>query len=367
MISNFSEKKKTRENAQADSLLLKNAQDENEQLKNTQEKNEQLKNAQEDSVLLNNVQEDLESVEMIQMEQVLHRMRDEYNSHEMSNEQVNKLKKKMKEATMDNRKKKAGQWAVKMAATAAGLLGVIVILSNSSASIAHAMGQVPVLGKIVEVVTFRNYEYESERNNAVVEVPEIVVDDIADLTESQDEQVQENLLQTTEEINAEIQQITDEIIAEFESNLQYEEGYQDVMVESEVLTQTEEYFTLKLICYQGAGSGYQWNYYYTIDLSTGEKLQLKDVFVEGADYITPISDNIKQQMQEQMDADEMVCYWLNDEIEEWNFKSITEETSFYINEAGNVVICFNEGDVAPMYMGCVEFEIPEDVLADIRK
>ena len=89
--------------------------------------------------------------------------------------------------------------------------------------------------------------------------------------------------------------------------------------------------------------------------------------MEGADYITPISENIKQQMQAQMDADENVYYWLNDEIEEWNFKAITDETSFYLNEQGNVVIGFNEGDVAPMYMGTVEFEIPAEILDGIRK
>lgn len=109
------------------------------------------------------------------------------------------------------------------------------------------------------------------------------------------------------------------------------------------------------------------NDYYTIDLNTGKRLQLKDVFAEGADYITPISEAIKEQMKAQMDADENVYYWLDDEIEEWNFKSVTDETSFYINENGNVVMGFNEGDVAPMYMGAVEFEIPGDVLNDIRK
>lgn len=313
------------------------------------------------------------------MEKELSAMKKEYQSHEMSEKQVERLKKRMEEAKMTERKKNTHSWAIKFGATAAGLFGAVVILSNTSATVAHAMEQIPVLGRLVEVVTFRDYQYESDRNNADIDVPEIVVGDVVTLPDGeslqpgqseeqlQNSQVQEELAHTTEEINAEIQQITDEIIAEFESNLEYEEGYQDVMVQSEVLTQTEDYFTLKLICYQGAGSGYEWHYYYTIDLHTGERLQLKDVFAEGADYITPISENIKEQMQIQMDADDMVHYWLNDEIEELNFKSITDETSFYINEAGNVVIAFNEGDVAPMYMGCVEFEIPAEVLQDIRK
>lgn len=251
---------------------------------------------------------------------------------------------------------------IRFSATAAAVVGAFLILPNTSVTIANAMEQIPVIGQLVKVVTFRNYECETDRNMADVEVPEIVVEEPA-----KDTQVQETLERSTEEINAEIQKITDEMVELFESNLEDEEGYQDIMVKSEVLATTQDYFTLKLICYQGAGSGAQWNYYYTIDLNTGERLKLKDIFVEGADYITPISENIKEQMQAQMDADEMVYYWLNDEIEEWNFKSITEETSFYLNEKDNVVIGFDEGDVAPMYMGCVEFEIPAEVLADIRK
>ena len=251
---------------------------------------------------------------------------------------------------------------IQATAAAAAIVGAFLILPNTSASIAHAMEQIPIIGQLVEVVTFRDYTYETDRNMADIEVPEIKLDD-----QAAEGEVKENLERSTEEINAEIQKITSELIAEFEANLEYEEGYQDVIVQSEILATEEEYFTLKLICYQGAGSGYQWNYYYTIDLNTGERLQLKDIFAEGADYITPISENIKEQMREQMAADENIYYWLEDEIEEWNFKAITDETSFYLNDKGNVVIGFDEGEVAPMYMGTVEFEIPAEALQGIRK
>lgn len=294
------------------------------------------------------------------LERELHILRKEYEKHQMTDAQVKQLHRTIKEAGKMKEKRTGGiRFAVAAAVVAAGLF---VILPNTSGTIAHAMEQIPIIGQLVKVVTFRDYEYESDRNMADIEVPEIKPEEqLADST------LQENIDRTTAEINAEIQSITDELIAEFEKNLDEEMGYQDVVVKSEVLATTPEYFTLKLICYQGAGSGYQWNYFYTIDLNTGERLQLKDIFEEGADYITPISENIKVQMQERMDADESVYYWLNDEIEEWNFKAITDETSFYLNERGNVVIGFNEGDVAPMYMGTVEFEIPADVLDGIRK
>ena len=180
-------------------------------------------------------------------------------------------------------------------------------------------------------------------------------------------EVKENLERSTAEINAEIQKITEGLVEEFEVHLEDEIGYQDVVVTSEILLTTQDYFTIKLLCYQGTGSGYQWNYFYTIDLKTGKRMQLKDVFVEGEDYITLISEDIKRQMQEQMSADDMICYWLNDEIEELNFEKITEDTSFYLNEKNNLVISFDEGDVAPMYMGSVEFEISPEVLSNIRK
>ena len=296
------------------------------------------------------------------LERELHILRKEYEKHRMTDFQVGQLQEKIREAKeMDqNNKNHTGKIRIAVAAAAVAA-GLFVILPNTSGTIAHAMEQIPIIGQLVRVVTFRDYAYESDRNMADIEVPEIKPEE-----QLEDSTLQENIDRTTAEINAEIQSITDDLIAEFEKNLDEEMGYQDVVVKSEVLTTTPDYFTLKLICYQGAGSGYQWNYYYTIDLNTGERLQLKDIFKEGADYITPISEDIKRQMQERMDADENVHYWLNDEIEEWNFKAITDETSFYLNERGNVVIGFNEGDVAPMYMGTVEFEIPAEVLSAIR-
>ena len=289
-------------------------------------------------------------------------LKKEYEKPQMSQAQFEELRAKMEEAKMADKKDKIKRLQTRAALTAAAFVGSFLILPNTSPVIAHAMEQIPVLGKLIEVVTFRDYEYESDRNHADIQVPEIKVE--LGLPE---DQTLENLERTTDEINREIKKITDSLIEEFETYLEKEEGYQDILVKSEILTATADYFTLKLLCYQGAGSGYQWNYYYTIDLNTGKRLQLKDVFMEGADYITPISEAIKEQMKAQMDADENVYYWLDDEIEEWNFKSVTDETSFYINENGNVVMGFNEGDVAPMYMGAVEFEIPGDVLNDIRK
>ena len=192
-----------------------------------------------------------------------------YEQPHMSAEQLQAMKDRIEVAKMENRRearKKNG--AGKAALAAAAVVAAFVILPNTSAGVAHAMEQIPVIGKLVEVVTFRNYQYEDERNQADIEVPEIVPQSVTDtVAEESATGVQENLQKSADEINAEIQKISDQFVKEFEENLQTEGGYQDVIVKSEVVSTTQDYFTLKLICYQGAGSGAEWNYYYTIDPS----------------------------------------------------------------------------------------------------
>ncbi len=287
------------------------------------------------------------------LEGELRLLKKEYEKPQMTAEQLENLKRKMREADMElvNRRRKTKMLKI---TAAAALTAGFIALPNTSADAARVMGKIPVIGQLAAAVTFRNYTYESERNTADIRIPEINAAD-------------KKLERSAEEINAEIKEITDRLVKEFKEGLKQEDGYQDVRVDSEVLASADDYFTLKLNCYQASGSGYEWNYYYTIDLKTGERMRLKDLFQDGADYLALISDSIKEQMAAQMAEDENVIYWLDSDMEEGNFESITDDTSFYLNEKGNLVIGFNEGDVAPMYMGAVEFEIPADVLEGIRK
>lgn len=299
-------------------------------------------------------------------------LKKEYEEIRMSDSQVDAFKQTIERAKKDNRKSGfKGVWKYATAAVAAVLL-TFIILPNTSAGIAHAMGNIPLIGNVVKVVTFRDYDYESERQHADIDVPQLATTDITAeggeaYVGNEAEPVAYTLKETTDEINNEIEVLTNEIIDEFEAGLQKEQGYQEVVVSHEVVCTTDQYFTLKIMHYMGSGSGTQWNYYYTIDLTTGERIRLQDLFVVGVDYMTPINEEIVRQMREQMTADEDKHYWLDEEIAEWNFKSITEETQFYMNESGNIVISFDEGEVAPMYMGVVTFEIPAEVLEDIRK
>ena len=297
-------------------------------------------------------------------------LKEKYLDVKMPEEQLEKLKLAIEKGKMDNRREQRRILRTRVAASAAAVIAAFIILPNTSSNVAYAMERVPVLGNLVKLVTWRDYKYEDERHQANVEVGKLEVaksdEENVDLGRGFDE-VEEAMDVAVEEINVQVEEITENLIAEFETQVQEEMGYHDLVVKSEVIADNDKYFTLKLLCFQAAGSGYEWNYFYTIDMTTGKQLQLKDLFKEDADYITVISEEIKKQMREQMEADENVCYWLEEEIEEWNFQAITEETLFYLNEDEQLVISFNEGDVAPMYMGVVEFVIPEGVVQGILR
>ena len=311
-----------------------------------------------------------ENIQLENNRKMFANMKQSYNQQTMPEDEVKRMQTRILEAKMVNRAESRRKVAKVGLSLAAAVAIVLFVLPNTSQSIAYAMSKVPVIGKVVEVATIREYKYDDGKSEADVEVPEIsVTASTEDGEEAEnDAELSEQLKATTKDINEQIALITDRIVAEFKANTKDDVGYQNVMVKSEVIESTEDYFTLKLICYQGAGSGAEWDYYYTIDLSTGEQMKLSDLFVEDSEYLQLISDNIKEQMRQQMEEDPDVSYWVDEEeIPEWNFEEITGDVNFYLNKDENIVICFDEGEVAPMYMGCVEFEIPKEVTEGIRK
>lgn len=301
-------------------------------------------------------------------------LKQNYKNEKMTEEQVIQMKEKIEQAKQETRKSSTGK-VIKFAASFAAAIALFIAIPNMSMQAAQTLSGIPVLGKLIDVVTFRNYEVETETKVADVKVPEVVINetlpaDNFDTKKDNSEvlpETQETLTETTAEINAEIDALAQKHIDEFKANMEAE-GYQELVIDYDTIQSNENFFTIKLTCYEAAASGVEWNYYYTIDLTTGERLALKELFTDGADYITPISENIIAQMREQMAADENMIYWLDDpDMPEFNFTSIKEDTQFYLNEKGNIVISFNEGDVAPMYMGICTFEIPEEIVKDIRK
>lgn len=258
------------------------------------------------------------------------------------------------------KKRKAG---FRIAVAAAAAAALLVVLPNTGADVAYAMGSLPVVGKLFQAVTFRDYQYESDRFNASVEVPQIVVEDVADDAANDTEKAE-----TVERINFDIEKVTNQLIEEFQASAELGESYGTLEIHHETVTDNENYFTLKLSIYQGAGSGYESYKFYTIDKRTGKQIQIGDLFKEGSDYNRILSENIKDQMRAKMAEDENNIYWVDyEDVPEWNWEKLKEDQNFYFDEAGNLVVAFDEYEVAPGYMGALEFTVERSVFEEILK
>ena len=273
-----------------------------------------------------------------------------------------------KTAGQENIKKKKHKksWGSYIGKVAVAAALVILIVPNVSANAAYAMSQIPLLGNVIKMITVREYNYDSDRFEANIKEAKLVSEE--NETAKQDPEVKEKTDASIQTINEDIQSMTDRLIKQFEADVELDESYGGVYVNPEVITDTDTWFTVRITVTQVAGSGTEYQYFYHIDKTTGEIATLKDLFKDGADYKTAISDDNKKQMREQMAADENVIYWLDDEeVPEWNFQSIKDDQNFYLDENGQIVICFDEYEVGPGSMGLVQFTIDPDTVADILK
>ena len=284
-------------------------------------------------------------------------IKNEYDCIPVPEELESKVRAAIQKARLQKRKEnswimKTRKIVVGVGATAAAFMVGITGLANSNASIASAMEQIPVLGAITRVVTFRTYEDETGGASAHIEVPQV---------------------EGGEAVNDAIKEYTNTIIAQYEKDAELydheeslgETDHYSLDISYETVTDNEKVFVLRLNQTQIMASGYETVVIYNVDKSTGKIMSLGDLFQKDSNYLDVLTKNIQQQMRDQMQADESVYYWLDDEVEDWNFKQLSEDATFYINKDGNLVIVFNEGDVAPMYMGVCEFVIPSDVTSEI--
>ena len=133
-----------------------------------------------------------------------YQLKKSYDTSQMPEKEVIKMKEKMNQAKAEKKNKHNKTIITRIWVGAAAAIAAFVILPNTSPSIAYAMEQIPLLGNLIEVVTFRDYQYSSDRNNADVNVPKLVPETVASTEKTTEDPVGENLKKSTDEINAEI-------------------------------------------------------------------------------------------------------------------------------------------------------------------
>ena len=232
-----------------------------------------------------------------------------------------------------------GAWA------AAAAVLVFIAVPNVSPTAAMAMADMPVLNKVVQVVTFNRYTQMTEDKLYAANVQ------TAKLEVQGDAQLQSSV----GEINAEVKAYAEQMIAQFQQEMEAQGGVYGLDIGYTVVTDSDKWFTLEIITTETMASGAETVRYYNLDKETGKYVHLADLFPKGYDYVTAISEDIKAQMMQRMAEDENQSYFINSDMPEEDFQQIAPDQQFYVNHDGQLVIVFNEYEVAPGSMGCPQF------------
>lgn len=285
------------------------------------------------------------------MHDKLNRMKEQYESTPIPDELSSIVNKTI--ATR-RRKNRALPWIASVAAACALLFAGV----NASPAFAKAMSDVPVLGEIVKVMTIREYAEQDDNTAVHIETPGIANLGNAELEQTLNNKYLEENKKLYENFKDEVAQLNQE----GGGHLSLDSGY-------EVVTDNEQLLTLLRYVVESAGGSAESRQYDTIDKINHLVITLPSLFKDDS-YIQVISDNIKEQMRQQMQDNPDNIYWVEQpgvepELPEDLFQTIDKDQNFYISPSGKLVISFNEYDVAPGYMGVVEFTIPTEVIQDL--
>ena len=231
---------------------------------------------------------------------------------------------------------------------------IVVVGINTSSSIADSLGNIPIIGDVVKVLTFREYKLDEDTYNANIVTPKI--------EGLKNENLQNSLNEKYLEENKELY---DKFMEEIKDLKESGGGHIGVDSGYVVYTDTDEILSIGRYTVNTAASSSTQFKYDTISKKNNVLITLPSLFKDDS-YIKIISKNIKEQMIENNKKDADKIYWVEGIDDTLNsFEQISPEQSFYINKDGKLIISFDKYEVAPGYMGVVEFVIPTEILSDV--
>ena len=291
------------------------------------------------------------------MDDKLEKLKREYMNIPIPEELDFVVRKALKESEVNRMRRKSHMNRIRIAAASvAAVFTVLIVGANTSQVFAATLSKVPVVGSIVKVLTFREYAVNEGTFNADIKVPAIQGTENKTLENSLNEKYLEEGKSLYEGFNADME----ELKKNGGGHLGVDSGY-------EVKTDTDRILSIGRYTVNTVASSSTTMKYDTIDKKNEILITLPSLFKDDS-YVDIISENIKKQMVEQNKADSDQYYWVEGIEQDSSmelFDKIAKDQNFYINPEGKLVISFDKYEVAPGYMGVVEFVIPTDILSDV--
>lgn len=279
------------------------------------------------------------------------KLKENYNNIEIPKELddvINDAFNESENKKLENNKKDWRRNMKKWYASAAAI-GLIIVSVNASSTFAKSLENIPVIGNIIRVVNFNNYRIDKDGMDVSISLPE-VSSDSKDLEYKLNKEFEKEGKEAYKKYEAEV--------AELEKEGKTTHKSAEIWTES--IAENDKTLSVAIYNTETEASAATSRKIYNIDKKDKTILTLEGMFGNN-DYVDVLSKNILSQMKERTKKDSNDVYFVD------NTFKIKKDQPFYINDKGELVICFDEYEVAPGSAGLVEFVIPSNVVSKLMK
>ena len=239
-----------------------------------------------------------------------------------------------------------------MGTVAAAVVLVFTLALNTVPVFAMEAAQLPVIGGLARVLTFRSYETEQDDIGVSVEIPsiEMIEEDTGIRVDAVNQEILDRCNRYVQRELARAEEYRTAFLETGGTPEEWAAHNIQITVDYEILQQDEQYLSFVVRGYENwSGAGNETRYY-NLDLITGKEVTLRDLL--GDDYETLANESIRGQIAQREQAGEAFFA-----PEAGGFSGISENTQFYINANHNPVIVFAKYEIANGAAGEIEFEI----------
>ena len=282
------------------------------------------------------------------------KLKENYNNIEIPKELddvINDAFKESEDKKIENNKKdwrrnmkNMKKWYASVAA-----VGLIIVSVNASSTFATSLENIPVIGNIIKIVNFNNYRINKDGMDVSISLPE-VSSDSKDLEYKLNKEFEKEGKEAYKKYEVEVAKLEKE----------GKTTHKSADIWSETIAENDKTASIAIYNTEIEASAATNRKIYNINKEDKTVLTLEGMFGNN-DYVDVLSKNILSQMKERTKKDSNDVYFVD------NTFKIKKDQPFYINDKGELVICFDEYEVAPGSAGLVEFVIPSNIVSKLMK
>ena len=282
------------------------------------------------------------------------KLKENYNNIEIPKELddvINDAFKESEDKKIENNKKdwRRNMKNMKKWYASAAAVGLIIVSVNASSTFATSLENIPVIGNIIKIVNFNNYRINKDGMDVSISLPE-VSSDSKDLEYKLNKEFEKEGKEAYKKYEVEVAKLEKE----------GKTTHKSADIWSETIAENDKTASIAIYNTEIEASAATSRKIYNINKEDKTVLTLEGMFGNN-DYVDVLSKNILSQMKERTKKDSNDVYFVD------NTFKIKKDQPFYINNKGELVICFDEYEVAPGSAGLVEFVIPSNIVSKLMK